>query len=58
MSESDVMLLLLLDNVGSYQGRSSDMRTESGEPDLARRDACLSSLEKKREGSGNRTRKV
>jgi hypothetical protein len=57
MSESGVMLLLP-DDVGSYQGRSSDMRTESGELDLfSLRDPWGGGLEKKREGSGNRTRK-
>ena len=51
MSESGVMLLLLLDDVGSY------MRTESGELDLSLRDPWGGGLEKNSEGSGNRTRK-
>jgi hypothetical protein len=51
MSESGVMLLLLLDNVGSY------MRTESGELDLSLGDGWGGGLEKKSEGSGNRRRK-
>jgi hypothetical protein len=60
MSESDVMLLPLLlleEDVDSYQERSSDTRTESGELDLSLRDPCGGGLEKKSEGSGNRTRK-
>ena len=57
VSESGVVLLL-----PPYQGRSSDMRTESGELDLSLlREAWEvvgGGLEKKRVGSGNRTRNV
>ena len=60
ISESGVMLPLLLlleEDVDSYQDRSSDTRAESGELDLSLRDPCEGGLEKKSEGSGNRMRK-